>query len=55
MSDSLVFNVNIELLPSTSRNAIEGVCRIGTGKPDSNGTYPESQVKIVDGRPEAGQ
>ena len=30
-----------------------GVCRIGTGKPDSNGNYPESQIKIVDGRPQA--
>ena len=30
-----------------------GVCRIGTGEPDSNGSYPESQIKIVDGRPQA--
>ena len=30
-----------------------GVCRIGTGEPDSNGNYPESEVKIVDGRPQA--
>ena len=30
-----------------------GVCRVGTGEPDSNGSYPESQIKIVDGRPQA--
>ena len=29
------------------------VCRIGIGEPDSHGDYPESQIKIVDGRPEA--
>ena len=30
-----------------------GVCRVGTGEPDSNGNYPESEVKIIDGRPQA--
>ena len=32
-------------------SADDGACRVGTGEPDSNGTYPESQLKIVDGRP----
>ena len=29
-----------------------GACQVGIGEPDSNGNYPESQIKIVDGRPE---
>ena len=30
-----------------------GVCRVGVGEPGPNGIYPKSQVKIVDGRPQA--
>ena len=29
------------------------VCRVGVGEPGPNNIYPESQIKIVDGRPEA--
>ena len=32
---------------------VHGVCRVGVGEPGPNGIYPESQIKIVDGRPEA--
>ena len=30
-----------------------GVCWVGVGEPGPNGSYPESQIKIVDGRPQA--
>ena len=49
------FNGEKVAIVSTDIGADNGACRVGIGEPDSNGSYPESQVKIVDGRPEAGQ
>ncbi len=39
--------------PVSLRSKDYGVCRVGVGEPGPNGSYPESQIKIVDGRPEA--
>ena len=46
-----VFQVNGERVAKVSND--NGVCRVGTGEPDKHGDYPESQIKIVDGRTEA--
>ena len=45
------YQVNGEKVAIVSSD--NGVCRVGIGEPDSNGSYPESQIKIVDGRPQA--
>ena len=45
------YQVNGEKVAIVSTD--NGVCRVGIGEQDSNGSYPESQIKIVDGRPEA--
>ena len=45
------YQVNGEKVATVSRD--NGVCRVGIGEPNSNGNYPESQIKIVDGRPQA--
>ena len=45
------YQVNGEKVATVSRD--NGVCRVGIGELNSNGNYPESQIKIVDGRPQA--
>ena len=49
-SQNTEYQFNGEKMVRLSKD--NGVCRIGTGEPDSNGNYPESEVKIADGRPE---
>ena len=45
------YQFNGEKIVQVSKD--NGVCRVGTGEPNFSGGYPESQIKIIDGRPEA--
>ena len=50
-SQDTKYQFNGEKMVRVSKD--NGVCRIGTGEKNSNGAYPESQIKIVDGRTQA--